>query len=65
MMSKKFDQSFEIKHKPNWPYIYNHPYRILTICGSGSVKTNALLNSIKDQRPDIYKIYLYIKDPIE
>ena len=52
------------KHNPNWPYIPNHPYRILIIGGSGSGKTNTLLNLINNQ-PDkikykINKIYLYI-----
>ena len=41
-----------------------HPYRILIIGGSGSGKTNALLNLINNQ-PDIDKIYLYAKDPYE
>ena len=49
------------EHNSNWPYIPDHPYRILIVGGSGSGKTNALLNLIKDQ-PDIDKIYLYIKD---
>ena len=31
----------------------------------GSGKTNVLLNLLKDQRPDIDKIYLYIKNPLE
>ena len=48
----------------NWPYIPDHPYRILIIGGSGSGKTNVLLNLIKNQ-PDIDKIYLYAKDPYE
>ena len=52
------------KHIPNWPYIPYHPYRILIIGGSGTVKTNALLNLISNQ-PDIDKIYLYAKDPYE
>ena len=52
------------KHSPNWPYIPDHPYRILIIGGSGSGKTNALLNLIEDQ-PEIDKIYLYAKDPYE
>ena len=52
------------KHNPYWPYISDHPYRILIIGGSGSGKTNALLNLIEDQ-PDIDKIYLYAKDPYE
>ena len=32
-----------------WPYIPDHPYRILIIGGSGSGKINALLNLIKEQ----------------
>ena len=53
-----------VKHNPNWPYIPDHPCRILIIGGSGSGKTNALLNLINNQ-PDIDKIYLYAKDPYE
>ena len=52
------------KHNPGWPYILDHPYRILIIGGSGSGKTDALLNLINKQ-PDIDKIYLYAKDPYE
>ena len=52
------------KHNPNWPYSPDHPYRILIIGGSGSGKTNVLLNVINNQ-PDIDKIYLYAKDPYE
>ena len=52
------------KHNPNWPYIPDHPYRILIIRDSGSRKRNTLLNSIENQ-PDIDKIYLYAKDPYE
>ena len=32
------------EHNSKWPYIPDHPYRILVISGSGSRKTNALLN---------------------
>ena len=42
-----------------------HPYRILIIGGSGSIKTNVLLNLIKDQQPNIDKIYLQVKDPFK
>ena len=42
-------------------FIPNHLYRILIIGGSGSGRTNALLNSIKEQ-DDIDKIYLYPKN---
>ena len=52
------------EHNKNLPYISYHPYRILTIGGSGSGKTNALLNFIENQ-PDIDKIYLHAKDPYE
>ena len=62
-MMKNYDQSVEINHNPNWPYISDHPYRILIIGGSGSGKTNVLLNLIKHQRPDIDKMCLYVKDP--
>ena len=54
----------KIEHNSKWPYIPDHPYRILFIGGSGSGKTNALLNLINNQ-PDIDKIYLYAKDPYE
>ena len=53
-----------IEHNSKWPYIPDHPYRILIIGGSGSGKTNTLLNLINNQ-PDIDKIYLYAKDPYE
>ena len=52
------------EHNFNWPYIPDHPYRISIIGGSGTGKTNALLNLINNQ-PDIDKIYLYAKDPYE
>ena len=52
------------KHNSKFPYIPDHPYRILIIGGSGSGKTNALLNLINNQ-PNIDKIYLYAKDPYE
>ena len=52
------------EHNKNWPYIPDHPYRILIIGGSGSGKTNVLLNLIENQ-PEIDKIYLYAKDTQE
>ena len=48
------------EHNKKWPYILDHPYRILIIGGSGSGKTNTLLNLINEQK-DIDKIYLYAK----
>ena len=60
------DYTNEIKpqNNPKWPYIPDHPYRILTIGGSGSGKTNVLLNIINNL-PDTDKIYLYGEDPYE
>ena len=52
------------EHNKNWPYTPDHPYRILIIGGSGSGKTNVLLNLIENQL-DIDKIYFYAKDPYE
>ena len=52
------------EHNKNWPYVPDHPYRISIIGGSGSGKTNVLLNLI-DSQPDIDKKYLYAKDPYE
>ena len=46
---------------PNWPEIPDHSYSILTVGGSGSGKTNAILNLINHEL-DIDKIYLYEKD---
>ena len=49
------------EHNEKWPYIPDHPYRILIIDGSGSGKTNALINLI-DEQHDIDKIYLYARN---
>ena len=38
------------KHNEKWPYIPDHSYRILIIGGSGSRKTNTLLNLINEQK---------------
>ena len=49
------------KHNEKWPYIPDHPYRIIIIAGSGSGKTNVLSNLINEQN-DIDKIYFYSRD---
>ena len=43
-----------INHNVKWPHIPDHPYRILIIGGSGSGKTNTLLN-LKNKQKDIDK----------
>ena len=55
------------KHNKKWSYIPDHPYRIIIIGGSGSGKTNTLLNFIKEQDNCnvIDKIYLYARDSSE
>ena len=64
-MKKNYDQWFEIKHNPNWPYIPDYSYRILIVGGSGSRNANVLLNLIKMQWPDHDRILLYVKRAFE
>ena len=54
----------ETESNSRWLYIPDHTYRILIIGGSGSGKTNALLNLINNQTY-IDNIYLYAKDRCE
>ena len=49
------------EYSKNWPHTPDHPYRILVIGGSGSGKTNALINLINEQN-DIDKFFLYARD---
>ena len=60
---KRYDQSVETNHNPKWLYIPDPHCRILIIGDSRLGKTNVLLNLIKNQRPDIDNIYLYVEDP--
>ena len=65
MFSIDFITKEDIKeHNPNWRQIPDHPYRIIIVGGSGSGRTNALFNLIR-QQPAVDKIYLYAKDPYE
>ena len=41
-----YNNENKTEHNLKWPYIPDHPYRILIVGGSGSGKTNALLNLI-------------------
>ena len=48
----------------NWPYTPDHPYTILIIRGSGSGKTNVVLNLTNNQS-DIDETYSYANGPYE
>ena len=61
---KSYHKSVKINHNLNWHFILDHLYRILIIGGSGSGKSNVLLNLIKNQ-PDIGKKKLYLEDTFE
>ena len=52
------------EHNLKWPYIPDHLYRMLIIWSSGSGKTYAVVNLIKEQDDDdlIDTTYLYAKD---
>ena len=50
----------ETEHNKNWPYIPDHPYRILI-----RIWKNNLLSTLIKNQPDIDKIYLHAKDPYE
>ena len=64
-MMKNYDWLDKINHNLTWPYILDHLYRILIVGGSGLGKTNASLNLIKHQQPDIDKVYSYVKHTLE
>ena len=49
------------KHNEKWPYVPDHPYRIITIGSSEWGKTNAFVN-LKNEQNGIDKIYLYARD---
>ena len=48
------------EHNKNWPNTPDHPHRILIIGGSGSEKTNVLLNLIENQ-PEVDKCICILK----
>ena len=53
-----------MEHNTKWWYIPDDPCRILQMGGSGSGKTNSLLNLINYQS-DIDKIYFHEKNSFE
>ena len=52
------------EHNEKQPYIPDYPYIIFIIGGSGSGKTNALLNLVNEQNDidNLLTIYFYAKD---
>ena len=49
IISEDYANENRTKYNKNWPFIPDHPYRILIIVGSGYGKTNLLLNLIENQ----------------
>ena len=45
-------------NNPKWPYIPDHPYKILIIGGSGSGKTNGLFNLMTISQILVKYIYM-------
>ena len=62
MTTENYDESVEINHNPNWPYIPDHPYRILIIGGSGSGKNYCVTERNKTLMTRYDKIYSYFKN---
>ena len=62
MMIKNYDHSVKIIYNPNWSFIPDIPYRILTIGGAGSSKTNVLPKLIKHQYQFIYTSKIQLKN---
>ena len=60
VLSSIINESNNKRHNEKWPYIPDHPYRILIIGGSGSGKTNALLNLINEQM--ILTKFIYMQE---
>ena len=52
------------EHNANWSQILDHLYGIFIIGGSGSCKTNSLLN-LTIHQPNINKTYFRTTDPYE
>ena len=52
MMIKNYNQSVEITYNPNWPYISDHPYRILITgaLGSGKNQLNIIFLFIESNK---------------
>ena len=52
MMIKNYNQSVEIIYNPNWPYISDHPYRILITgaLGSGKNQLNIIFLFIESNK---------------
>ena len=47
------------EHNEKWPFFPDHPYRILIIVGSGSGKTNTLLNLINEQEAKRLNLFIH------
>ena len=52
------------EHNPHWLQIPDHPHRILIVRGSGSAKTNALLNLINHQPETSFILRIHMSQSI-
>ena len=59
-----YANDYKAQHKLKWPYIPDHPSRVLIMGGSGLGKSNALLN-LTNKQSGIDKICIYAQDPYE
>ena len=59
MITSGFMAEITITHNLSWPYIPDHSNRIFIVRGSGSGKTNALLNVIYHQQRDLFILIQY------
>ena len=65
MIMINYDESVKKNQNRNWSYFPDHLYRIFIVGGLGLGKSNALLNLIQNQGPDVDKSFLYFKDVLE
>ena len=50
------------KHNEKWPYIPDHPYRLLIIGGSGSGETSVLLNLINEKNEQKWTKFICMQE---
>ena len=56
-----YDESVKTNQNRNWSYFPDHLYRIFIVGGLGLGKSNALLNLIQNQGPDVTNLFYISK----